>query len=61
MSGLDPKALYVVILEFEQVGDSRWKYADGAWKSGKAIIFPEAKRSVIWWRRSMDDNQNFPH
>ena len=36
ISGLDPNALYVVLLEFKQVGDGRWKYANGEWKEGES-------------------------
>ena len=35
IGGLDPNALYTVLLAFRQLGDTRWKYVDGEWKSGK--------------------------
>ena len=35
ISGLDPYALYTVLLAFKQVGDNRWKYVNGEWKSGE--------------------------
>ena len=33
--GLDPNALYTVLLVFKQVGDKRWKYVNGEWKKGE--------------------------
>ena len=35
IGGLDPNALYTVLLAFRQLGDTRWKYVDGEWKTGK--------------------------
>ena len=48
IGGLDPNALYTVLLAFRQLGDTRWKYVDGEWKSGKrqftlAITAPSAR------------------
>lgn len=30
-SGLDPAAMYTVLLEFVQVDTHRWKYVNGEW------------------------------
>lgn len=30
-SGLDPTAMYTVLLEFVQVDSHRWKYVNGEW------------------------------
>lgn len=32
-SGLDPAAMYTVLLEFVQVDTHRWKYVNGEWVS----------------------------
>lgn len=32
-SGLDPGAMYTVLLEFSQVDSHRWKYVNGEWVS----------------------------
>lgn len=32
-SGLDPTAMYTVLLEFVQVDTHRWKYVNGEWVS----------------------------
>uniref|UniRef100_A0A182QFS6 T-box domain-containing protein n=1 Tax=Anopheles farauti TaxID=69004 RepID=A0A182QFS6_9DIPT len=33
-SGLDPTAMYTVLLEFSQVDSHRWKYVNGEWVAG---------------------------
>ena len=33
-SGLDPRAMYSIALEFVQVGSNRWKYCNGDWVPG---------------------------
>lgn len=30
-TGLDPTAMYTVLLEFSQVDSHRWKYVNGEW------------------------------
>ena len=30
-SGLDPAAMYTVLLEFVQIDSHRWKYVNGEW------------------------------
>ena len=30
-SGLDPSAMYTVLLEFVQIDSHRWKYVNGEW------------------------------
>ncbi|KAF2904884.1 hypothetical protein ILUMI_01301 [Ignelater luminosus] len=41
VSGLDPKAMYTVLLEFVQIDNHRWKYVNGEWiPGGKAEIPP---------------------
>lgn len=32
-NGLDPAAMYTVLLEFVQVDNHRWKYVNGEWVS----------------------------
>lgn len=32
-TGLDPTAMYTVLLEFSQVDSHRWKYVNGEWVS----------------------------
>ncbi|XP_017137828.1 T-related protein isoform X1 [Drosophila miranda] len=40
-SGLDPAAMYTVLLEFVQVDSHRWKYVNGEWvPGGKAEVPP---------------------
>ncbi|KPJ11384.1 T-related protein [Papilio machaon] len=40
-SGLDPTAMYTVLLEFVQVDSHRWKYVNGEWvPGGKAEVPP---------------------
>ncbi|KAL3280966.1 hypothetical protein HHI36_004191 [Cryptolaemus montrouzieri] len=40
-SGLDPKAMYTVLLEFVQMDPHRWKYVNGEWvPGGKAEVAP---------------------
>lgn len=40
-AGLDPKAMYTVLLEFVQIDPHRWKYVNGEWvPGGKAEIPP---------------------
>ena len=34
MSGLDPSAMYSVLLEFVQIENHRWKYVNGEWLAG---------------------------
>ena len=34
ISGLDPSAMYSVLLEFVQVENHRWKYVNGEWMAG---------------------------
>ncbi|XP_022902230.1 T-box transcription factor T-A-like [Onthophagus taurus] len=41
VSGLDPKAMYTVLLEFVQIDPHRWKYVNGEWvPGGKAEVPP---------------------
>lgn len=40
-SGLDPKAMYTVLLEFVQMDTHRWKYVNGEWvPGGKSEVAP---------------------
>ncbi|XP_045472870.1 T-box transcription factor TBX19-like [Harmonia axyridis] len=40
-SGLDPNAMYTVLLEFVQMDSHRWKYVNGEWvPGGKAEVAP---------------------
>lgn len=32
-TGLDPAAMYTVLLEFVQIDNHRWKYVNGEWVS----------------------------
>ena len=34
LSGLDPNALYKILLQFRQIGDNRYKFVNGEWRSG---------------------------
>lgn len=38
-SGLDPAAMYTVLLEFVQVDTHRWKYVNGEWVSLAIHLF----------------------
>ncbi|XP_018325037.1 brachyury protein [Agrilus planipennis] len=41
VTGLDPKAMYTVLLEFVQIDNHRWKYVNGEWvPGGKAEVPP---------------------
>ena len=46
IGGLDPNALYTVLLAFRQLGDTRWKYVDGEWKSGKRQFLKSSHSST---------------
>jgi brachyury protein len=50
ISGLDPNAMYTVLLDFAQVDSHRWKYINGDWVAGgKAepkIFFTNLSSSV---------------
>ena len=35
ISGLEPSAFYSILLEFKQIEQTRWKYINGEWLSGK--------------------------
>lgn len=37
-AGLDPAAMYTVLLEFQQIDSHRWKYVNGEWVSKNALI-----------------------
>ena len=34
VSGLDPSAMYSILLEFVQIDSHRWKYVNGEWVAG---------------------------
>lgn len=34
ISGLDPSAMYSILLEFVQIDNHRWKYVNGEWVAG---------------------------
>ena len=34
ITGLDPSAMYTVLLEFQQIENHRWKYVNGEWLAG---------------------------
>lgn len=38
-SGLDPTAMYTVLLEFVQIDLHRWKYVNGEWVSSLPLIY----------------------
>lgn len=38
-SGLDPTAMYTVLLEFVQVDSHRWKYVNGEWVCNIKLSF----------------------
>lgn len=41
VTGLNPKAMYTVLLEFVQIDNHRWKYVNGEWiPGGKAEVPP---------------------
>jgi hypothetical protein len=37
ISGLDPNAMYTVLLDFAQVDSHRWKYINGDWVAGNHV------------------------
>jgi len=41
-NGLDPAAMYTVLLEFVQIDSHRWKYVNGEWVSCMMIIIEVA-------------------
>lgn len=47
-SGLDPTAMYTVLLEFVQVDSHRWKYVNGEWVCNN--------KYVLMYRHSNDKN-----
>lgn len=34
IDGLEPRAMYTIVLEFVQLGTHRWKYLNGNWVAG---------------------------
>ena len=38
LSGLDPNGLYKILLQFRQIGDNRYKYVNGEWRSGQNSV-----------------------
>lgn len=40
-SGLDPTAMYTVLLEFVQVDSHRWKYVNGEWVCVQNYVYIE--------------------
>ena len=34
LSGLEPNGMYKILLQFRQIGDNRYKYVNGEWRSG---------------------------
>ena len=40
INGLQPEALYSVLLEFKQIDNNRWKYINGEWIAGKLNTSP---------------------
>lgn len=38
-NGLDPSAMYTVLLEFVQVDNHRWKYVNGEWVSYNILYY----------------------
>ncbi|XP_057665947.1 T-box transcription factor T [Diorhabda carinulata] len=45
--GLDPKAMYTVLLEFVQIDPHRWKYVNGEWVPGGKAELPPANPIYI--------------
>ena len=37
ISGLEPSAFYSILLEFKQIEQTRWKYINGEWLTGKNV------------------------
>ncbi|KAJ8960789.1 hypothetical protein NQ318_020084 [Aromia moschata] len=47
-AGLDPKAMYTILLEFVQIDPHRWKYVNGEWvPGGKAEVPPPTPSTSI--------------
>ncbi|XP_074027085.1 T-domain transcriptional activator brachyenteron isoform X2 [Leptinotarsa decemlineata] len=46
-AGLDPKAMYTVLLEFVQIDPHRWKYVNGEWVPGGKAEVPPANPIYI--------------
>ena len=38
ISGLEPSAFYSILLEFKQIEQTRWKYINGEWLTGKLSL-----------------------
>ena len=38
LSGLDPNGLYKILLQFRQLGDNRYKFVNGEWRSGQNSV-----------------------
>ena len=34
LSGLEPNGMYKILLQFRQLGDNRYKFVNGEWRSG---------------------------
>ena len=47
IEGLEPRAMYTILVEFVQLGNHRWKYMNGDWVAGgKSEPAPQPKQSV---------------
>ena len=51
ISGLEPAALYSILLEFKQIEQTRWKYINGEWLSGNpfSLFVNEECQSIARW------------
>jgi len=56
VSGLEPRAMYSIALEFEQLGNNRWKYLNGAWVTGGKSEPPPAHLATFYLH---PDSPNF--
>lgn len=46
ISGLDPSAMYSLLLDFVPVDGHRWKYVNGAWTAGGKAEAHQAAKAV---------------
>ena len=62
--GLHPRAMYIVVVDFLQKGQNRWKFCDGRWSpAGKAeqapnvytYIHPRAPNYGAFWMNEAVD------
>ena len=61
VTGLDPQAMYTIMLDFTPVDDHRWKYVNGEWShagkpeptpSSKVYVHPDSPNFGTHWMKN---------